>query len=582
MAEQYDLVIRGGLVVDGTGAEPRLADVAISGGIIRLVGEVEGSGLEEIDASGLLVTPGFVDLHTHYDGQAIWSNRLNPSSVHGVTTVIIGNCGVGFAPCRPQDRELLCSAMEGVEDIPGVVMKEGLTWNWETFPEYMDVLEAQPRDIDVGAFVPHSAVRVYAMGERGANREPATPEDIAAMSRIIREAVEAGALGFASSRTEFDRRSDGELVPSFNAARSEMVAAAQAVRDGGGGLFQILTELGADGLSPADEFALLRAVGEESGLPITYTIAQSNRARGDHWLHLLELTRQYNQEGGALIHPQYFPRPIGMLASFDLTSNPFVHCPTYKTIAHLPLAMRMIELAKPDIRAKIITEEPDEALMPLTALTRQFHLMYELGNPPVYEPAGSSSIAARAEREGIPAAEIAYDLLLKDGGRAMLLVTIGNYAKGSLDHMFEFFDDPNTVMGLGDGGAHYGLVCDSSYPTFVLTHWVRDRPGRRLTLGQAVKAMTSAPAQIARLNDRGRIATGYKADINVIDLEHLALKAPVIVDDLPGGGRRLDQVAAGYRWTIVSGKPILKDDTPTGELPGRVVRGAQSLTPANV
>lgn len=577
MTEQYDLVIRGGMVVDGSGSEPRSADVAVRDGVIAAVGIVEGKGREEIDASGLLVTPGFIDLHTHYDGQAIWSDRLNPSSSHGVTTVIIGNCGVGFAPCRPQDRELLCSAMEGVEDIPGVVMKEGLTWEWETFPQYLDILEAQPRDIDLGAFVPHSAVRVYAMGERGANREPATQDDLVAMAAIITEAVEAGALGFASSRTEFDRRSDGELVPSFNASRREMVNAAMAVKAGGGGLFQILTELGAEGLDPLDEFALLREVGEQSGLPITYTIAQSNVARGDHWLHLLKLTRDYNTEGGALMHPQFFPRPIGMLASFDLTSNPFVHCPTYKLIAHLPLAERVVQLARPEIRARIIAEEPDDALMPLTALTRQFHLMYDLGDPPVYEPVADSSIAERAKRAAITPQELAYDLLLKDGGKAMLLVAIGNYAKGSLDHVFEFFDDPNSVMGLGDGGAHYGLICDSSYPTFVLTHWVRDRVGRRISLGQAIRSMTSAPAQIAGLNDRGLLAPGYKADINVIDHARLRLDAPMIVADLPGGGRRLDQAAHGYRWTLVSGVAIARDDAPTGALPGKVVRGAQAL-----
>src|SRR5579863_566852 len=295
------------MVVDGSGAEPRRADVAVTDGVIRAVGEVDGSGREEIDAAGLLVSPGFIDLHTHYDGQAIWSQRLNPSSAHGVTTVVMGNCGVGFAPCRPQDRDLLCSTMEGVEDIPGVVMAEGLTWNWETFPEYLDVLETLPRDIDVGAYVPHSAVRVYAMGARGANREPATEDDLKVMGDIIREAVEAGALGFASSRTEFDRRSDGALVPSFAAATRELVAAALAVKAGGGGLFQILPELGATGLGPEQEFAVLRDVGKQSGLPISYTIAQSNLARGDFWLHFLELTRKYNREGGATMHPQYFP-----------------------------------------------------------------------------------------------------------------------------------------------------------------------------------------------------------------------------------------------------------------------------------
>jgi N-acyl-D-amino-acid deacylase len=579
MAAQYDLVIRGGMVVDGSGAEPRRADVAVKDGLIAEVGKVDGAGREEIDAAGLIVTPGFIDLHTHYDGQAIWSQRINPSSSHGVTTVVMGNCGVGFAPCRPRDRELLCSAMEGVEDIPGVVMKEGLTWAWETFPEYLDVVDSQARDIDVASFVPHSAVRVYAMGERGANREPATDEDLKAMGEIIKEAVQAGALGFASSRTSIDRRSDGEYVPSFDAAEKEMVAAAMAVKEGGGGVFQLIPELGMTGLTPEQEFSLLRAVGKTSGLPMTYTLAQGRRDP-TFWRRMLDLTDAYNREGGALMHAQYFPRPVGMLAGLDLTSNPFVDCPTYKTLAHLPLAERVAELKKPEIRARIIAEEPDDALMPLTALTRWFDLMYPISEPPNYEPDPATNVVTRAEREGRTPQEIAYDALLEDDGRAMLLVAISNYAEKSLDHLFAFFDNPHAVMGLGDGGAHYGLICDSSYPTFVLTHWARDREGRRLTLGQAVQAMTSKPAEVVGLRDRGVIAPGYKADLNVIDHAKLALHAPRIVDDLPAGGRRLDQTATGYRWTIVAGEVIARDDAPTGALPGRLVRGAQA--PARV
>jgi N-acyl-D-amino-acid deacylase len=579
MAAQYDLVIRGGMVVDGSGAEPRRADVAVKDGLIAEVGKVDGAGREEIDAAGLIVTPGFIDLHTHYDGQAIWSQRINPSSSHGVTTVVMGNCGVGFAPCRPRDRELLCSAMEGVEDIPGVVMKEGLTWAWETFPEYLDVVDSQARDIDVASFVPHSAVRVYAMGERGANREPATDEDLKAMGEIIKEAVQAGALGFASSRTSIDRRSDGEYVPSFDAAEKEMVAAAMAVKEGGGGVFQLIPELGMTGLTPEQEFSLLRAVGKTSGLPMTYTLAQGRRDP-TFWRRMLDLTDAYNREGGALMHAQYFPRPVGMLAGLDLTSNPFVDCPTYKTLAHLPLAERVAELKKPEIRARIIAEEPDDALMPLTALTRWFDLMYPISEPPNYEPDPATNVVTRAEREGRTPQEIAYDALLEDDGRAMLLVAISNYAEKSLDHLFAFFDNPHAVMGLGDGGAHYGLICDSSYPTFVLTHWARDRDGRRLTLGQAVQAMTSKPAEVVGLRDRGVIAPGYKADLNVIDHAKLALHAPRIVDDLPAGGRRLDQTATGYRWTIVAGEVIARDDAPTGALPGRLVRGAQA--PARV
>jgi N-acyl-D-aspartate/D-glutamate deacylase len=333
-------------------------------------------------------------------------------------------------------------------------------------------------------------------------------------------------------------------------------------------------------LTPEQEFALMRSVSQASGLPITYTLIASRRKNRDFWKVLLRLTREHNAAGGAPIHAQYFPRPAGMLASFDLTSNPFVHCPTYKKIAHLPLAERVAELRKPEVRDRILSEEPDAAMMPLTALTRQFDVMFELSDPPDYEPAPGSSIADRAAREGRSPEALAYDLLLQNDGRGMLMVAFGNYPDDNLDHVLEFFDDPHAVMGLGDGGAHYGLICDSSYPTFVLSHWARDRKGRRVSLGQAVQAMSAKPARVVGLHDRGVVAPGYKADLNVIDLDRLTLHAPRIVDDLPGGGRRLDQSADGYRWTIVAGRVIARDDKPTGALPGRLVRGVQA--PAKV
>lgn len=576
MTARYDIIIRNGTIVDGTGAPPRMADVAIADGIIQAVGKVEGSASEEIDATGLLVTPGFIDLHTHYDGQAIWSQRLNPSSTHGVTTVIMGNCGVGFAPCKPGDRELLCATMEGVEDIPGVVMAEGLTWDWESFPEFMDVLEAHPHDIDIGVFAPHSPVRVNVMGARGANREPATDADLAAMGDIIREAVEVGALGFGTSRTAVDRRSDGELIPSFQAGEPEIVAAAKAVKEAGGGVIQLISELGMTNLSPAEEFSLMRATSEATGLPVTYTIVPARRKK-EFARELLRLTREHNQSGGAPIHPQYFPRPVGMLASFDLTSNPFVNTPAYKALAHLPLAERVVELRKPEVRARILADNPDEALLPLTAMTRQYDVMFQLSEPPCYEPEPGSSIADRATREGRDPAEVAYDLLLENDGKGMLYVAFGNWPGDDLEHMFEFFDDPHAVMGLGDGGAHYGLICDSSYPTFVLSHWARDRQGRKLSIEKAVHLMTAQPARLIGLNDRGVIAPEYRANINVIDHERLTLHGPEIVDDLPGGGRRLDQRATGYRYMLVSGDIITRDDKPTGVLPGRLVRGQQKV-----
>jgi N-acyl-D-aspartate/D-glutamate deacylase len=466
--------------------------------------------------------------------------------------------------------------MEGVEDIPGVVMQEGLTWDWETFPEYMNVLAAKPRDIDIGVFAPHSPVRVHVMGARGANREEPNDNDLAEMGNLIREAVKAGALGFATSRTAVDRRNDGEYIPSFDAGEPELVAAAQAVKDAGGGLIQMIPELGMTGLTPAQEFGLMRGVSDAVGLPITFTVVPGRKNNPHFWRELLRLSQEHNAKGGALIHPQYFPRPVGMMASFELTSNPFVNTPSYKKLAHLQLPDRIVELRKPKVRAQILADDPDEALLPLTAMTRQYDVMFELSDPPCYEPAPGNSIADRAEREGRPAAEVAYDLLLENEGKGMLYVAFGNWPTDSLDHMFAFFDDPHSVMGLGDGGAHYGLICDSSYPTFVLSHWARDRKGRQLTIQQAVRAMTSHPAGIIGLNDRGRIAPGYKADINVIDFEGLTLHAPEIVDDLPGGGRRLDQKASGYRYMLVSGAVVARDDQPTGILPGTLIRGLQA------
>lgn len=570
----YDLIIRNGTIVDGTGAKAFVGDVAVRGGVIAEVGTVTGTAESVIDATGLVVTPGFIDLHTHYDGQAIWSSRLNPSSSHGVTTVLMGNCGVGFAPCRPEDRPLLCITMEGVEDIPGVVMKEGLTWEWETFPEYLDAVEARARDIDVGVLVPHSAVRVYAMGKRGADREPADEQDLKAMYNLVRDSVQAGGLGFGSTRTFFDRRADGEHVPSFGIDAEELANAARAVRDGGGGLLQILPDLGTFGSTPEECFSLMKVMSEASGQPVTYTMSQINE-HPDHWRGLLHLTQAHNKAGGGLVHPQFFPRPVGMLAGLELTSNPFVYCPSYKAIAHLPLAERVAEMRKPEVKARITSEQPDDTLLPMTAMTRQWKNMYRLGDPPCYEPDPASSVAAMAEREGRSPEDIAYDLLLESDGHALILVAIANYAQGSLSYQMEMMRDPHCVIGLGDGGAHYGLICDSSYPTYMLTHWVRDRNGDRLTLEEAVKAMTSTPAGVMGLGDRGILAPGYKADINVIDHAAMTLHAPRIVDDLPANGRRLDQTAVGYRWTFVSGEAIVENDTATGAFPGRLVRGRQ-------
>jgi N-acyl-D-amino-acid deacylase len=573
MANAFDLVIRNGLIVDGSGGEPFQADVAVKDGRIAAVGAVDGEGKEEIDATDRLVTPGFVDIHTHYDGQAIWSNQLNPSSSHGVTTVVVGNCGVGFAPCRPADHDLLIKVMEGVEDIPGVVMAEGLPWNWETFPEYLDALDAKPRDIDVAAYLPHSPLRVYAMGERGANREAATPEDLARMRALAREAIEAGAVGFASSRQFIHRTKAGEQIPSFDADAMELEAIAQGLSDAGDGVVQVV--LNTPFQSWDDELKLLRNIAKTSGRPATFSMGVSNTGPETVWKNALSIVDSANAAGEA-VTAQVFPRPIGMVTGHELTVNPFCLCPSYQALSHLEFADRIAELRKPEVRARIVAEKPADG-HPLAVIGRSWDWMFPFGDPPNYEPPLDTSIGAQARAKGMPPEDIAYDYLLENGGTAKLYVALGNYQDGRLDAVLDMMNHKHTVLGLGDGGAHYGVICDASFPTFMLTYWTRDRAGERVSLANAVRALAFEPAQVLGLKDRGLIRTGYKADLNVIDYARLALHAPEIKYDLPAGGRRLDQGATGYAATIVSGKVIRRGDRATGVLPGKLVRGSQAV-----
>ena len=566
----YELVVRDGTIVDGLGGAPYRGDVAVTDGMITAVGAVDGAGAREIDATGLLVTPGFVDVHTHYDGQAIWSDRMTPSSSHGVTTALMGNCGVGFAPCRPGDHDVLVDVMAGVEDIPGVVMTDGLPWDWETFPQYLDALESRRRDIDVAAYLPHSPLRVYVMGQRGADRDPANAEDLALMRKLAAEAIEAGALGISSSRFAFHKTGSGAPIPTYGAAYEEIAAIAAGVADAGGGLLQFIPDIAAGGYE-----GVLQEVFEaatDAGLAVTFTLTTGNSGE-PIWPGALNLVEKFTA-AGANITAQLFARPIGLVIGLELTAHPFVLNPSYQEIADLPLAGRVAQMRRPQVRARILAEQPGEG-HPFLHLARSWEWMFPMGDPAVYEPAREHSILARARARGVSPAEEAYDRLLDDDGRSMMLVALANYENNSLDTVGELMRRDDVVLGLGDGGAHYGMICDASYPTFVLAHWARDRSSGRLSVAEAVRLLTSVPARVAGLEDRGRIAVGYKADLNVIDHAGLTLHKPVITYDLPAGGRRLDQAADGYVATIVSGEVIAENGVPTAARPGRLIRGRQ-------
>ncbi len=563
-------MIRGGTLVDGTGAAPREGDVAIDGARIAAVGSVSGSGRKEIDARGLVVTPGFVDIHTHYDGQATWDDRLAPSSWHGVTTIVMGNCGVGFAPCREADQSLLIKLMEGVEDIPGVVLAEGLEWNWETFPEFLDAVEARNHDIDIAAQLPHAPLRVYVMGERAARLEDATPEEIVEMGRLAREAMEAGALGFTSSRTVNHRTSEGKPTPTLTAAEGELVGIAAGLKQAGAGVLQFVTDF----RDAARELALLENLCRSSGRPLSVSLAQADQAPGAFRL-VLEWIRGLADEGLPLL-AQVAGRPVGLMLGFEATLNPFRGCESYRSLAELPFDRRIAELRRGEVRRAILDDAAAGRVHKQTAFLLQLDKVFILGDPPDYEQDASQSVAARAARAGVSAAEYAYDEMLGREGRALLYLPFLNYAEGSLAPSLEMMQHEHTVLGLGDGGAHLGTICDASFPTHMVTHWTRDRRrGPKLPLETVVKWQTRDTARAVGLLDRGVLAPGYKADLNVIDYDRLRLREPVIVRDLPAGGGRLMQKAEGYRAAIVSGRVTYRDGEATSELPGRLIRGAR-------
>ena len=573
MTHLYDLVIRNGTIVDGTGSAPYLADLGITGGVIAAIGALADSGREEIDAQGCIVTPGFIDVHTHYDGQITWENTLAPSSDHGVTTVLMGNCGVGFAPCRAEDRDRMIRLMEGVEDIPEVVMAEGLPWTWETFPQYLDALEQRHADIDFAAQLPHSPLRVFVMGERGASQEPPTADDLAAMRDLTAQAMRAGALGVSTSHSPAHRYLTGEFAPSVTTGTRELLALADGLRDAGMGVFQML---GNHLVAPEQQFDVFRAISQTAGRPLSFTFAQLPQ-QPDGWRDTLRAIEAAHAEG-LEIRGQVLPRPTGALLGLDLSLHPFVFNPSYHAIAHLPLAERVRAMREPAMRAQILSEKPQHPHEFFIYIISEKDMLFVLGDLPNYNPLPEESLGARALEQGRDVMEVIYDVLLEREGQEIIYRPLGNLKNEPRFETVgrEMLRHEHTIIGLGDGGAHYGMVCDAAFTTYLLTYWLNDAtPAYRLPLPQAIKILTREPAVAIGLRDRGWLKPGYKADINVIDLARLKLHAPLPVCDLPAGGRRLTQKAEGYLATIVSGQVTYREGKPSGALPGRLQRFAR-------
>ena len=566
----HDLIVRNGLVVDGTGSPPRTADVAIDAGTITTVGVVPDDGVEVIDATGMIVTPGFVDIHTHYDGQVLWDPTLSPSSWHGVTTLIMGSCGVGFAPVDPEHRQWLVGLMEGVEEIPSAAIAEGVQWGWQTFPEYLDVLDSTPKTVDVGAQLPHGPLRAFAMGERGMSNEPATADDIKLMAAMVTEALEAGALGVTTSRTVLHRGVDGVPVPGTFATEDELFGLGQALARAGKGVFELAPAgiQGEDMAAPDTELDWMRRLASAIERPVTYGFVQHDVA-SDDWKRLLDRAGEA-AEAGVPLRPQVTGRPVGLVLGLQ-TRHPMFHRPTFGALKGLPLDEVVTRLRDPDVRARILAESPrvEQPAYYGMGLDR----IFEMDDPPDYEPAPEDSIAARAAKEGVDPNELLYDVMLQRDGRQLLLRPLLGYSDFDLEVLREMLEHPATVLGIGDGGAHVRVICDASIHTFMLTHWVRDRSrGPRLPLETVIAKMTGNNAALYGMADRGVVAAGKKADLNVIDLDRLCLHVPEFVNDLPGGAGRLVQRADGYVATIVSGQVTRREGVDTGTRPGRLVR----------
>jgi N-acyl-D-aspartate/D-glutamate deacylase len=570
-----DLVIRNGLVVDGSGGEPFEADVGIIDGKISQVGSVGGPGREEIDARGCIVTPGFVDIHTHYDGHVHWERNIRPSGNHGVTTIVTGNCGVGFAPCRPEDRTALLDLMEGIEDIPEPVMSAGLPWNWRSFPEFLDAVEARAFDMDVAMQLPHAPLRVFVMGQRGVDREQATAEDIAAMAALAKEAVQAGAIGFSTTRAINHRFNDGRPSPVYTAAEDELTGIAMGLGEAGAGVMQLITDF----IDHDAEFDMIERIARKSGRPLSVSVIQRADAPKQYADTLGRIALANSR--GIELRGQVSCRPTGGLFGLTLKGHAFSFCPSYRAIEALPLAGRVAAMKNPDLRARLLSEFPtvDESDMRSRAVVL-LDQQYELAElEPDYEPPRSSSIAAVARRLGLPAHEYMYDRLIADEGRTVFSLPSSGWGEHSIDAIASMMAHPYAVHGLGDGGAHCGQICDASQQTYMLTRWVKGRHGRSLPLESVIRMITRDTAAAVGLNDRGLLAPGYKGDCNVIDFDRLTLHRPEMVYDLPSGGGRLFQKADGYRATVVGGIVTQVDGAPSGALPGRLVRGQRAAPP---
>ena len=557
----FDAIISNGLVYDGTGSPPQQIDIGIKDGVIQAIGALAAEDCDQrIDASGKIVTPGFIDVHTHYDGQATWDQHLAPSSNLGTTTVVIGNCGVGFAPCRKADHEVLIQLMEGVEEIPETAMNEGLPWDWESFPEYLDSLDRKPRDIDIAALYPHGPLRVFVMGERAVKREPATEDDIKAMQALLEQGMAAGAVGFSTSRTLVHRSSDGSLIPTYKAATAELKALGQTLSGEAGHVFQLIS----DWDDPQDEFSILEDTCAATGAKGTFTLLQLDN-QPELWREQLALI-EAAQTRGFDIRGQVLSRPVGMMMGMPSSMNPFYRRPSYVALENLPHSERLAAFRNPETKAKILQEDNENPHIFVRIFNNKYDKMYPLVDPIEYLPAPSDSVQALADREGKEPESWLYDYFLGNEGTNLIYIPAANYADG----IPELLNHPHTVAALGDGGAHVGSICDASANLYLITKWVKQKG--EIELSQGISMLTQQPAELYSLTDRGRLSVGLKADLNVIDLDALKLKTPHIVQDLPAGGKRFLQNAEGVEMTMVTGEIIYRDGAPTGALPGKLVR----------